>query len=169
MIESLDHLKASVSYFASSCANKLRGQGSVTKAVTVFVCSNFFREDLPQYYNAATWKFQVGTADTLEITCAALNLLKAIYRPGIKYKKSGVVLSDISSDTAVQQILFDGITNRQERLTLSRSIDMLNQKYGLKTVGLAVERTHDEPWKVRCEHRSGNYLTELSDILTVQI
>lgn len=169
MVESLDHLKASVAFFAAGCANKLRGQGSVAGEVTVFVCSNFFREDLPQYYNAASWKFPVGTADTLEITDAALKLLEAIYRPGIKYKKSGVILGDISPDTAVQQVLFDNIRNRPERLQLSRNIDLLNQKYGLKTIGLAVEGAHDDPWKVKCEHRSGNYLTDLEDILTVQI
>lgn len=169
MVESLDHLKASVAFFASGCANKLRGQGSVAGEVTVFVCSNFFREDLPQYYNASSWKFPVGTADTLEITDMALKLLEAIYKPGIKYKKSGVILSDISPDTSVQQILFDSISNRPQRLELSRNIDLLNQKYGLKTVGLAVEGTHNDPWKVKCEHRSGNYLTDLNDILTVQI
>lgn len=169
MVESLDHLKASVAFFAAGCANKLRGQGSVAGTVTVFVCSNFFREDLPQYYNAASWKFPVGTADTLEISDAALKLVEAIFRPGIKYKKSGVILSDISPDSAVQQILFDCISNRPERLELSRNIDMLNQKYGLKTIGLAVEGTHDAPWKIKCEHRSGNYLTDLNDILTIQI
>lgn len=169
MVESLDHLKASVAFFASGCANKLRGQGSVAGEVTVFVCSNFFREDLPQYYNASSWKFPVETADTLEITDMALKLLEAIYKPGIKYKKSGVILSDISPDTSVQQILFDSISNRPQRLELSRNIDLLNQKYGLKTVGLAVEGTHNDSWKVKCEHRSGNYLTDLNDILTVQI
>lgn len=169
MVESLEHLKASVAFFAAGCANKLRGQGSVAGEITIFVSSNFFREDLPQYYNAASWKFPVGTADTLEITDAALKLVEEIYRPGIKYKKSGVILNDISPDTAVQQILFDGIRNRWERLNLSRSIDLINRKYGLKTIGLAVEGTHNDPWKVKCEHRSGNYLTDLEDILTVRI
>lgn len=169
MVESLGHLKASVANFAAGCANKLRGQGSVAGEVTVFVCSNFFREDLPQYCNAATWKFRIGTADTLEITEAAMKLLEVIYRPGIKYKKSGVILSGISPDSPVQQILFDRVSNRTERLELSRNIDKLNQRYGLKTVGLAVEGTGSDPWKVKCEHRSGNYLTDIDDILTVRI
>lgn len=169
MVETLDQLKASVASFASGCANKLRGQGSVAGTVTVFVCSNSFREDLPQYHNAASRKFRVGTADTIEITGAALELLETIFRPGIKYKKSGVVLSDISSDAAVQQILFDGISNRPERLELSRKIDVLNQRYGLKTIGLAVEGSRNDLRRTRSEHRSGNYLTDLADILTVQI
>ena len=169
MVTDKDNLKASVAHFAASCANKLRGQGSVAKAVTVFVCSNRFRDDLEQYGNAATCKFMVGTADTLEITESAMRLVDAIYKPGISYKKSGVIISDIFPDTAVQQVLFDNVRNRPGRLYLSRTMDDLNHRYGLKTVGLAVEGQlrGSEPWSVRCEHRSGNYLTDLDGILTV--
>ena len=169
MVTSKEHLKASVAFFAASCANKLRGQGSVARSVTVFVCSNFFRDDLPQYSNAATYRFQVGTADTIEITEAAMAIVDAIYMPGIKYKKSGVIMGDISSGDAVQQVLFDPIGNRPERLDLSKTIDVLNHKYGLKTVGLAVEGERSDTWRVKSEHRSPNYLTDLDDILTVQL
>ena len=169
MVTDLDRLKSSVAYFTSSCANKLRAQGSVAKTVTVYVCSNRFREDLPQYFNAATKKLQVGTADTIELTKAALEALESIYLSGISYKKSGVILGDISSENAVQQVLFDPIGNRPERLDLSKTMDVLNHKYGLKTVGLAVEGERSDSWRVKSEHRSPNFLTDLDDILTVQI
>ena len=87
----------------------------------------------------------------------------------LTFIKSGVILSGISPNSPVQQILFDRIGNRPERLELSRNIDKLNQRHGLKTVGLAVEGTGSDPWKVKCEHRSGNYLTDIDDILTVRI
>lgn len=169
MVTDLGKLKSSVAYFTSSCANKLRAQGSVAKAITVYVCSNRFREDLPQYFNAATWKFPVATSDTLELTKAALDVLETIYRPGISYKKSGVILGNISSEKCVQQDLFDTIGNRSRRLELSRTMDSINQRYGLKTIGLAVEGERSDTWRVKSEHRSPNYLTELDDILTVQI
>lgn len=169
MICSKELLKSSIAYFTSSCANKLRAQGSVAKAITVFAHSNFFREDLHQYSNAASFKFMVGTADTLELTAAAMRIVDAIYKPGIMYKKSGVILSDISPGRSVQQVLFDNVHNRPERLDLSRAMDAINHKYGLKTVGLAVEGGRTDPWKVKCEHRSPNYLTDLNDILTVHI
>ena len=169
MVTDQDHLKASVAYFTSSCANKLRAQGSVAGSITVYVCSNRFREDLPQYFNAATRKFPVATSDTLELTEAALSVLESIYRPGISYKKSGVILGDISSGKGVQQDLFDTIGNRPQRLALSRTMDTINQRYGLKTIGLAVEGERSDTWRAKSEHRSPNYLTDLSDILTVRI
>lgn len=166
MISSLDEVKASVASFAAGCANKLRGQGSAAGTISVFLCSNFFRKDLPQYFNIASYKFQVATADTVEITEAALRLAESIYRPGIKYKKSGVLLENISND-GIQSNLFDPICNRENRLALSRTIDCMNHKYGLKTVRLAAEGDIMEPWKVKCEYRSPNYLTDINGILTI--
>ena len=75
MVSDLPSLKASIAHFAASCANKLRGQGSACKSVTAFVGSNRFREDLPQYGNAASTTFVTATSDTLEITNAALRCL----------------------------------------------------------------------------------------------
>lgn len=168
MITTIEQVKASVATFAASCANKLRGQGSSARVVTVFLCSNFFREDLEQYFNAGSYKFEVPTADTLEITNAAMQIVDEIYKPGIKYKKSGVMISDITSG-CIQNVLFDPIDRREERLRLSCQLDRLNQKYGLKTVRLAVEGEKSEPWKVKSQFRSGNYLTDISELLTIHI
>jgi len=169
MISDLPQLKASIATFASSCANKLRGQHSGARSVSVFVCSNRFREDLPQYYNSATIQLYTPTSDMLEICNAAMQALDRIYRPGIKYKKSGVIVSDIQDMSAVQGDLFDPIPNRHERSSLMQAIDALNHRFGLKTVQLGVEGFGHQDWKVKCEHRSPNYLTDINEILTIRI
>ena len=169
MISDLSSLKASVATFASSCANKLRGQTASAKAVTVFLLSNRFRNDLAQYNNVGTYHFITPTSDTMEITDAALCVLKEIYRPGILYKKSGVVVSEITGNEYIQHDLFDPVTNRAERANLMKVIDQLNHRFGLKSVQLAVEGEKKQAWKVKCEHRSPNYLTNLNEILTIHI
>ena len=168
MISSLEEVKASVATFAAGCANKLRGQGSNAGTVSVFLCSNSFREDLPQYFNMASYSFPVATADPLEITCAAMAIVDRIFRPGVQYKKSGVILGDIENG-GVQQDLFDPVQKRDERLGLSRTIDMLNHKFGLKTVKLAVEGSGGEDWRTKSMYRSPDYLTMLDDILTINV
>lgn len=167
MVTGIGDVKASVADFAASCAVTLRGQRSVAGEVTVFLCSNFFREDLEQYSNAGTLPFPVPTADTLEITKTAMLLVSSLFKPGIHYKKAGVILGRITPDTAVQQMLFDPVRNRSGRLGLSRAVDDLNRRFGRKTVSLAVEGGDIRPWKVRSEHRSGNYLTDLEEIPVV--
>lgn len=175
MVSDLPSLKASIAHFAASCANKLRGQGSACKSVTAFVGSNRFREDLPQYGNAASTTFVTATSDTLEITNAALRCLESIYVQGIMYKRSGVMVGDIVPSNPLQLDLFDTNKKRKERNELMRVLDSVNQRYGVKTLHLAVEGTpisygaFGGGWHVKCEHRSPNYLTDINEILTIKI
>lgn len=169
MVSDLPSLKASVASFASSCANKLRGQQSVCQSVTVFVSSNSFRTDLPQYGNAATVLLATPTADTLEINKAAMHCLESVYLPGIMYKKSGVLLGKISPAYPAQMELFNSPARRMRRENLMHALDDINQRYGAKTLHLAVEDCGHQPWHVKCEHRSPNYLTDINEILTIRI
>jgi len=166
MVTTTHELREAVASFASGCANTLRGQQSVAENVSVFLCSNPFREDLPQYMNMSTARLGTPTADTLEITQAALALTGELFMPGIHYKKAGVILGGISSG-AVQQNLFDSIHNRPERLSLSRAVDSMNRKYGVKSVHLAIEGDRSESWRVRCDMCSPNYLTSLDELLSI--
>lgn len=169
MVSDLSALKASVATFAASCANKLRGQASVSLTVSVFICSNRFREDLPQYSNSASHTFITPTSDTLEITQAAMKCLEAIYVPGIMYKKTGVIVSNITADNPIQLDLFDTVRKRKERNDLMRVLDNINHRYGVKTLRLAVEGTEHQQWHVTCQHRSPDYLTNINEILTIRI
>ena len=169
MVDDLPTLKSSVANFASCCAGKLRAQNAVAGSVTVFVTSNRFREDLPQYGNAVTHTFRTPTSDTLEIAGKAEKLLEKIWLPGIRYKKSGVIMTDVRDASVIQGDLFDTVQNRPERKELMYAIDSINHRYGPKTIKLSVEGGKKEAWMVKHEHRSQNYLTDINDILTVQI
>ena len=169
MVTDYDELQASVASFAASCANKLRGQHSLTSAVTVFVSSNRFRENIPLYANEQTRMLFIPTSDTIEITQAALAVLKEIYREGICYKKAGVILGHITDASCMQQYLFDEVKNRPERMQLMKSIDALNHRFGLRKIHLAVEGEEKQTWHGKSEFRSGNYLSDIQEILTIKI
>lgn len=169
MVSDWESVKSSIATFASSCASKLRGQQAGAKSVTVFMASNRFREDLPQYSTAASQTFITPTADTIEITQTALAVAKQMYQPGIHYKKAGVIVGDIVDTSALQMNFFDAVPNRKARSALMNAIDDLNRRYGPKTIKLLAEGEQQQPWQSRGEYRSQNYLTDIHEILTIKI
>jgi len=168
-VTDINSLRAAVANFAAGSANKLRGQHSVASVVTVFIMSSRFREDLRPYSNSLTVTLPVPTSDTIEITKVALQIVEDLYVKGVCYKKAGVVLSDIRKNTAVEQNLFDDIKNRPQRFKLMDTIDKLNHRYGIKSIRLAVEGEGKQDWHSKSEHRSGNYISDINEIMTIQI
>ena len=77
-----------------------------------------------------------------------------------------------NSSTSIYDVLtelFDDIKNRPQRFNLMNTIDKLNHRYGLKSVKLAVEGADKEAWHSKSEHRSGNYISDINEIMTIQI
>ncbi|MBQ0057861.1 MAG: Y-family DNA polymerase [Bacteroidales bacterium] len=169
MVSDIGYMQEAIAEFAASCANKLRAQKSVATEVSVFISSNPFREDLPQYSSFSSLPLPVPTSDTLEITQMAHRVLAQLFRPGINYKRAGVILSGIQPASPIQLQLFDVVTNRHERSELMNAIDQINGKYGPHSIRLAAEGSAQSPWHVLCENRSQNYISDLNEILKVKI
>ena len=141
MISALDLLKEHFANYAARCAMKLRRQNTVCGMVTVFLQSNFFREDLPQYSNSASFIFTTPTNTTPEIVTSALKALERVFRPGILYKRGGVMVSNITSARAIQPDLFEfNAWLSRKYLSISQAIDEINMRLGADTVVLASQQ-----------------------------
>ena len=80
-----------------------------------------------------------------------------------------MILGDITPASCIQQHLFDEVKNRPERMQLMQRMDELNHRFGLQKIRLAVEGEGRQGWHAKSEFRSGNYLSDLREILTIQI
>jgi DNA polymerase V len=166
-VTELKDLNEAVTEFASRAGQKLRKQGSLAGQVLVFIRTSPFRKD-PQCSRSITVPLRRPSADTAVIVMAALAGLRAIYQPGYKYAKAGVMLMELQSDT-VQQIeldLQDDVEQEEGRGRLMTALDGLNQRYGRGTVlmvsaGLAEER---RAWSMKQEHRTPGYTTCWEDM-----
>ena len=141
MITDIEILREHFANYAARCALKLRRQNTVCSMVTVFIQSNFFREDLPQYSNSVSFVFTTPTNTTPEIVNAAIKSLDNVYRPDIYFKRGGVMVSNISSASAIQPDLFefDAELNKKYR-SISEAIDEINHRLGADTLVLASQQ-----------------------------
>lgn len=163
MIEDFTTMSEAIATHASTCARKLRQQKSYAISLMVFIHTNNFREDLPQYWKNAHIKLPVPTDDTLEIVHHALAGLNNIFMKGYQYKKAGVIITEIASG-GVQQNLFDTI-DRNKRNRLMQTLDKINGNFH-SHVRLAVQGNGRE-WKLKQEQLSRRYTTDINEVLTI--
>ena len=168
MTSDLDKLQTYISDYSVAVARKLRAQHSVCLAVSVFLSTNPFREDLDQYSNYATTKLNVATADSREICKAAISALETIYRPGLQYKKAGVILTDIVSDENIQFDLFHDPEQTAKSSKLMAALDSLTDKYGMDSVKLASQGFDKPKLNLANFQPSLNQTTNINDIITVK-
>ncbi len=166
MISDLNTLRNAVSSHASRSAEKLRSQNSYVNSIGVYLCTNRFRTDLPQYRRYISVQLPIALNDTSGIINAALEGLYAIYRSGYEYKKCGVILNDLVQSNEVQQSLFHNRRDKDERI--SSSIDQINQAFGSDTIRYAVQG-ENESWSIKREKLSPSYTTNWNEFLTLRI
>ena len=169
MIEDEEEISMKVADFAAQCARKLREEGTAALDVTVFVYTNRFRADLEQYFPSATVRLPAAASNTQEIVSAALKALHAIFRPGYKYKKAGVVVGGIVPAGSVQASLFDfdpGLRAKNDRL--SHIMDSVNRKGDSSLLRLASQKPGHYAEDIRREHCSRRYSTSLDEIIEVK-
>ena len=168
MVTDENELAARVADFAAKCAEKLRKEHSAATEVTVFLHTNRFRTELPQYFPTATVRLQVAANSTQEIVSAAIRAFSTIYRSDYLYKKAGVTVDGLIDAGSVQMPIFDydaGLRRRQDRL--SGIMDRVNAG-GANLIRLASQRTGNCTDVVRSEYRSRLYSTSLDDIIEVR-
>ena len=166
MVTDLQLLKESIAMYATRCAEKLRKQKSYTGLVKVFINSNYFRQDLPQYNNCCTMTLPIETNDTAEIIHYALKGLEKIYRPNYQYKKAGVIISKLVNQNRVQCNLFDNV-NRQKSEKIMHSIDKINTTMGRDYIRYGIQGFNSS-WKLHQERLSPCYTSRWSDLLRVK-
>lgn len=169
MIEDSEEIALRVADFAARCAAKLRTEHTMAQDVTVYLHTNRFREDLPQYFPSATVRLPVAASSTREILQAAMQAFSTVYKPGYQYKKAGVVVDSIIPENAVQTSLFDFDAGQRDKDNrLSKIMDELNRASGKELVRMASQRPGHFADGIRCEHRSRLYSTSLDEIIEVK-
>ena len=157
-------IKERVASFVVSCAEKLRRQHCCCQSVMVFLHTNGFREDQPQYSKNIVIKLPFATNSSIEIVKFAVMGLEQIFREGYGYKKAGVIVSDFSPEGNQQLTLFD--SRNVKHIELMKAVDNINRSMGQQKVRLAAQEP-GRVWKMKQERLSPRYTTNLNEIITV--
>ncbi len=163
-VTSLEELKEAVATYVSRAAEKLRSQHSITNALHIFLSTNRFKPDSPQYSNSLLMVLQEPTASTPTLIKRSLHGLEKIYQPGFEYKKAGIMLAEIMPEAYRQRNLFN--QGRDDR-NLMGALDSINAKWGRSTVQYAAAG-FKKPWMFKREKLSKAYTTQWDQLPVVK-
>ena len=168
-------LEEQIANFCAHCARQLRTQKSVAQQLYVYahtspfrtdVEQHPFRTDVEQHYLSELVTLPVATANNQELIAYALGAFRRSFRPGILYKKAGVVLLKIIPEAAVVPDMFD-VKDRDKDKRLQRVLDQIEDRQGKRAIIYGSQMTSEKP-VYKTEHKSPLYTTDLRDIITLK-
>ena len=166
-LEDLEMISEACAYYISEVSELLRNQNSCASHLHVFLHTNYFSAVDEQYSRNITVTLTVPTCDTFTLITEANKALRAIYKPGYRYKKVGVCLRGIVPREYVQGNLFSP-PSKLNRGSLLKTFDALNRKYGKSTVFSGMVGTRVEEWELVKKDRSPRYTTQWKELLKVR-
>lgn len=161
----LNPISEAVSTFASMCGEKLRKDHSYASSLLVFLHTNPFDTSQPVYYNQQLIQLPSPSSDSGELIHYARMGLEKIFVKGLKYKKAGVIVMDITPERPLQMTLFDD-RNREKYSRAMETMDRINSRYGRHHLKMC-SQGFDKKWKLKNEKLSPCYTTSLKDIIVV--
>ncbi|NMH87428.1 Y-family DNA polymerase [Flavivirga algicola] len=161
----IENIKERISTFATSCAEKLRKQGSSCHIIYVILRSDRHKKGTAQHRASKAISLPYPTNSSLIISNCAVDSVVSIFKKGIKYKRAGVIVTGLVPTNNHQLDMFE--TEDPKHKPLMDTIDALNAKYENYKIKLGnqdLKRT----WKMRQERLSPRYTTNINDIIKVK-
>jgi DNA polymerase V len=167
----LDDLITALSEYTQEAVKRIRAENLSCRYITVYLMTNAYAEG-EQYFNQMSAEVSSPSAYLPEITAAANELLKRIYRPGYKYRKVMIALTGLTNETRPQLDLFDNYRNMVKLYEpLMKTFDKINNRYGRGTIKLACGLTGNkpadnetDPWLLKRDYLSPRYTTNIKEI-----
>ena len=135
-----EFIKAQLLRNLESAFIKLRRHHLRTKTIAVYLRDAEFKS-----YGFAA-ELTRATASTLEAAPLASNLLDQAFKPGLKYRQTGVFFDHLEADKEAQYDLFEDVCRVKALRKLSDVIDEVNERYGKHSIHLgsttALEKYH---------------------------
>lgn len=162
-------LEEAVASYIGQAAVKLRAQDSLAGGLQVYVRTNVFKPELPQYQRSVTVPLPEATADTRLLTQWGIRILRKIFRPGFGYHKAGITLLNLVPKTQQQFALFaqPGKEGGIKSEKLMEVLDSINQRFGRCTLRVAAEGT-EKAWQMRRGNLSPAYTTDWAALPVVK-
>lgn len=162
-----DLIAEALSSYVVMLTAKLRKQKSKAQTIYVFLETNRFREQDEQAEDEIIIKLPVASSSDIEIGEYAKIAIKAMFRKGLRYKKTGIMAMHLCDENAIQGNLMDR-RDRAKEDRLMKAKDKINERWGANTVKPLSVGLGKRPWNIRQEKLPPYWSTRITDIPVVR-
>ena len=162
----LEALEESMASFAAQAAAKLRRHGLLAAGCNIY--AQIFATGGGGDFVGRTVAFPVPTDATNEMLRAFRPEVAALYTPGLRYRKTGIVFFGLEKPGAPQQTDLFTPVQKTERSRLYKAVDALNARYGKGKVFSAAEGIGERSWQMKRSKLSKRSTTRWDELMTVR-
>ncbi len=163
-VESLAEIREAIACHVAKAAEKLRHERLTARVLIVFLATHRFKTD-SFFSNSTVVNLPVSTDLTPELIGYAQRAVEYVCRADCRFKKAGVILTDLAPVAPVQTGLFDNVSREKVRRVL-QVMDEINASMGQDTLRFAATGLR-RAWEMRCDRRSPRYTTRWDELLTL--
>lgn len=157
-----EDLLSSFTYHVEQIGRKLRKQSLFASEMIIFANSNRFKDD---YISCAKKIVFPHAIDSFLLMAKYLtNAVNGLYRPGIGYKKSGIIVTDLIDNQNLQRDLFDNINICHD--SLLPVVEAIKRQFGKNAIGLASAKLANA-WRMNKNLMSKRYTTDVDELLEI--
>lgn len=168
-VTNLPELEEALASYIARAAEKLRLQNLYANVLQVFLETNPFRSEQPQYNPSGHIRLSMASNHSPTLITAGLYVLRAIYRPGYRYKKTGVNLPDLVPFAGVQLPLGGvDLSTEAKQIKVSTIVDDLNRRLGRDTITFGSMGTKKR-WSMRQEKKSPRFTTSWDELMVAKV
>ena len=165
-VENLEELEEALANHVARASEKIRRYELLATRMEVFLRTNRFSKDDPQYCPGIGITLDRPTNSTAELMAQAREILHGIYRSGYRYKKTGVQLANLVSEEEYQPELFD---RPKTRIDVDKIVDEINRRLGDPKNPVITRASQGTPrsgkgWKMRSDRHSPHYTTDWKEL-----
>ncbi len=153
-VSDYEEVRNAIFYFTTRALEKMRWNNLAVKTLTVFMHTDRFRPVPHKYFGKHTYRSVYFSDVTSEIYNWVAVCLENAFRPGMEYRKAGVILTDLVSPDEISSRLFEQF-DFERRHSLSKVIDEVNYRYGRDMVRFAALEARGD-WQGKSTHRGND-------------
>ncbi len=164
----LTELCEAISVYATRVGEKLRRAKLQARYISVFLRSNPHRIKSGQKRTkqSCARSLSLPTANTADLIQICTKLIKQLYKPGVNYKKAGILVHDLSPLSQTQGNLFCELEQPDRLSKLQQAIDQINHSAGYNAVQYA-SCGSNHTWSRKAQWESPHYTTSWDNILRI--